>query len=734
MLILPSDRYGLDFIPPEFLPPGKDEYWLRNAQQEEMLPPEQRNWRHLEKREIEALESNGNLCPDWKRVLVRDPFDPSLVRNSCFYGLVRIGIVRNVLLKHHDFCVPAGIRGSTIISCDIGDDCAVQDCSYISHYIIGSKCILSRIDEMQTTNHAKFGNGAIKDGEEEDVRVWIDVMNEAGGRSILPFDGMIPADAFLWASYREDAPLLENLKNMTQKKYGRLRGTYGVIGSGSVVKSCAIIKDTLVGEYAYIKGANKLKNITINSSADEPSQIGEGVEMVNGIAGYGCHIFYGSKAVRFVIGRNCNLKYGARLIHSVLGDNSTVSCCEILNNLIFPVHEQHHNNSFLIASLVQGMSNMAAAATIGSNHNSRANDGEIRAKRGFWPALAVSLKHSSCFASFVIIAKGEYPAELNIPLPFSLVNNNVHKNRLEVLPAYYWIHNLYALERNSWKSQNRDRRVHRQQYIETAYLAPDTAEEIIGALSLLSGWLEESGFSPYDMSGSLETAPPESRENSDEKRVIPCRQMERSKRDQVIVNPLRAIAAYRQMLRYYAVKTLASFFDLAFAENPGAAFAELCAALSCAEGENRVSCWVNMGGQIVPSFRVDALRQEIGEGKITEWDAVHRVYDQWQQEYPLDRARHAFAVLALMNDGMPLDSALFKKELAFALETRRWITSQIYETREKDFQNPFKKATFRNHLEMERVLGTAASNSFVLLAREEEKNFAQMTARLDARL
>ena len=90
----------------------------------------------------------------------------------------------------------------------------------------------------------------------------------------------------------------------------------------------------------------------------------------------------------------------------------------MLNNLIFPAHEQHHNNSFLIASVVLGQSNMAAGATIGSNHNSRANDNEVQAGRGFWPGLCTSIKHSSRFASFVLLAKGDYPAELNIPLPF----------------------------------------------------------------------------------------------------------------------------------------------------------------------------------------------------------------------------------------------------------------------------------------------------------------------------
>jgi hypothetical protein len=717
------ERYGYDFIPANFLPPGKDEYWRRN---EQFGAAGKKNARSLTPAEIEILERNGNTCSNWNNFLVNDPFDPSLIRNSAFYGLVRLGTLRPKLLKHNDFCIPAGIRNSTIISCDIGDDSAIQDCAYISHYIIGGGCILSCINEMQTTNHAKFGNGVIKDGEDENVRVWIDVMNEAGGRSVLPFDTMIAADAFLWAAYRDDTVLTDKLKQITQEHYGPDRGSYGTIGDGAVIKSCAIIKDTAVGRHAYIKGANKLKNITILSSAEEPTQIGESVELVNGIVGYGCNVFYGAKAVRFVLGRNCKLKYGARLIHSVLGDNSTVSCCEILNNLIFPVHEQHHNNSFLIASLVQGISNMAAASTVGSNHNSRANDGEIRAGRGFWPGLAVTLKHSSVFASYTIIAKGEYPAELNIPLPFSLISNNVHKNRLEVLPAYFWMHNLYALERNSWKARARDQRAIKVQHIETDYLAPDTAEEIIAALSLLEGWLGEAGFSPGDMTGVNE-AP--------DIRFIPCRHMERSKRHQVIIKPLEAVAAYRQMLHWYAVKTIAEYLDTRSELDCHG----LCDLLAANGATPRISEWVNIGGQIVPGFRVDQLRREIGADAYGNWDDIHRVYGLWHDAYPLDKARHAWAVLKLLSPSTEgassaegAEASFLKEELSASVETRRWISEQIYQTRLKDYRDPFRKATFRNMAEMEQVLGRPDESPFIRLSREEDRRYEDLINRVIA--
>ena len=744
--ILPLEQLGYNFIPSEYLPPGADEYWLRNLQQSQIFNKNPGDWRKIKTEEIDILIKNGSYCSNWDNFFISDPFDPELVHDSSFYGLVRIGSLQKVFLRHNDFCIPVGIRNATLISCDIGDDTAIQNCSYISNYIIGNNVILSEVNELQTTNHAKFGNGIIKDGEDEEVRVHIDVMNEAGGRSVLPFEHMIAADAWLWASYRDDTALTSKLNEITQNQYGVIpcqingrasayRGRYGVIGNGAVIKSCAIIKDTMIGDYAYIKGANKLKNITVLSSAEEPTQIGEGVEMVNGIAGYACNVFYGSKAVRFVMGRNSNLKYGARLIHSVLGDNSTVSCCEILNNLIFPVHEQHHNNSFLIASLIQGMSNMAAAATIGSNHNSRANDGEIRARRGFWPGLAVSLKHSSTFASFVIIAKGEYPCELNIPLPFSLVNNNVNKNRLEVMPAYFWMHNLYALERNSWKTKNRDKRIIKIQRIEADYLAPDTAEEIISALSFIEGWLYESGYSPADI-----TNPDHSR-----LRLIHCNQFENSKRGQVIMKPYEAITAYRQMLRYYAVKTIAFFLD----ERPELDFRGLkellcLSGLKCEEEpgkhfplcfEHRIKDWVNAGGQIVPAFRVDKLREEIGGGNYKNWDEIHHVYDLWDDEYTGDKCRHAWAVLAFLRNenGSVLDESAFKDELTSVLEIRRWIDAQIFESRAKDYQNQYKIQTYRNKAEMEQVLGKIDDNPFICIVHNETDAFCRMIDRICTR-
>lgn len=718
--ILPAGQLGKNFIPSPYLPAGQDEFYLRNSQ----IPQPHPAWRHLRADELEQMVKNGNKADDWDMVLVTDEFEPSQIKNSSFFGLVRIGRMRNQILEHHDMQVSVGITDSRIVSCDIGDDTAVHNVSYLAHYIIGRRCILANIDEMHTTNYAKFGNGIIKDGEPEKVRVWLDVMNEAGGRRIIPFDGMITADAYLWAKYREDRPLLERLKNITEKEFDSRRGYYGTVGDQCVIKNSRILKDVKIGPHCYIKGANKLKNLTIHSSPEEPSQIGEGVELVNGIIGYGCHIFYGCKAVRFILGNNSNLKYGARLIHSFLGDNSTISCCEVLNNLIFPAHEQHHNNSFLIASIVLGQSNMAAGATIGSNHNSRANDNEVQAGRGFWPGLCTSIKHSCRFASFVLLSKGDYPAELDIPLPFSLLNNNVSADRLEIMPAFWWLFNMYALARNNWKFQSRDNRIHKIQNIEFDCLAPDTAEEIFQAMEMLELWtgkahLRRQGRTPETEPLEKIIALGRSLLTGDGKNLADLEvlgeRIEKSHRKAVILKPYEGYHAYRQMLHHYAVKNLLAWMEA----NPSADWTLLQNRLH----GPRCRHWVNLGGQLMLAEDVDQLRADIRDGKLQTWQQIHNRYDELWQRYPLDKQKHAFATLCALCGSETFTPQQWKELFQQAVQTQHLICERVYASRKKDYENPFRQTTYRNQEEMLAVLGPLEENDFVKRVRQQTEQF-----------
>jgi hypothetical protein len=626
--------------------------------------------------------------------------------------------------------MPVGLYNSTIISCDFGDNVVVDNVNYMAHYIIGNDVMLVNINELATSNHAKFGNGTLKIGEEEKLRIWLEVCNENGGRNILPFDGMLPGDAYLWSRHRDDAVLQQKFIDFTSVTVDNQRGYYGMVGDRTVIKNTRILKDTLVGTDAYIKGANKIKNVTIHSSAEARTQIGEGCELVNGIIGVGCRVFYGVKAVRFVMASHSQLKYGARLINSYLGNNATISCCEVLNSLIFPAHEQHHNNSFLCAALVMGQSNMAAGATIGSNHNSRSADGELVAGRGFWPGLCVSLKHNSKFASFTILAKGDYPAELNIELPFSLVSNDVANDRLVILPGYWFQYNMYALARNSWKYVDRDQRIDKTQLIEFDYLAPDTANEMLRAIGILE---LATGMAFYKKEGKPVT------ENLCRKKgkflllagdeaiaqlQIELPGAENSNRAVVVLKAAMAYRWYLQLLEFYAAKEILSFQQ----SNKLSSLLTLSRKLPAA---GRPKEWENIGGQLIEKEAVKNFLSQIKKGSIGSWPAIHDFYKKQAIGYGGQKLLHALSIYnQVFGDNLSNNkngiSALLAKSIAF----RQQLVSLIQSSREKDYQNPFRQMVYENDAEMDQVLGKISDNSFILAEKKAFRQYKKMVGTL----
>ncbi|HRP55839.1 DUF4954 family protein [Agriterribacter sp.] len=726
------DSLGYNFIAPEYLPEGKDEYHLRNIQNRNGI-----QYRGLTAWEIEVLVRNRNASDNWNKILVSDAFNPELVKNCKFFGLVRIGKLEAYYLEYHNLRMPVGLYNSTIISCDFGDNVVVDNVNYVSHYIIGSEVILVNINELATTSAAKFGNGIIKQGENENIRIWLEICNENGGRKVIPFTRMLPGDAWLWSKYRDDEVMLEKFKWFTQKEYDVQRGYYGKIGDRTIIKNTSIIKDVWIGSDAYIKGANKLKNLTVNSSAEAPSQIGEGCEMVNGIIGLGCKAFYGVKAIRFIMASHSQLKYGARLINSYLGNNSTISCCEVLNSLIFPSHEQHHNNSFLCAATVMGQSNMAAGATIGSNHNSRSADGELIAGRGFWPGLCVSLKHNSRFASFNILAKGDYPYELDIPFPFALISNDIANDQLIVMPAYWFMYNLYAIARNEWKYRDRDSRIEKEQRIEFDSLAPDTINELIHALQLLALYTGKA-FSEKKSPGKkisdkeyIKTGKKLLEANDDiiNELEIVADGLENSDRKTVIIKVQQAYAIFKELIIYYA--TLQCITQ--FRENDLKNFAALTRQLPSVPKRNQ---WINVGGQLIPAEEVEKFRKHVRAGKIKSWDDVHAFYTMQGQAYDADRFEHAFAALleVLEISVTGFTPKVFKQILLQSVQTKTWLTDGIYESRAKDYTNPFRIMIFNNQEEMDNVWGKLEDNGFIAMQQTELKDFKKKVSNLSRSL
>ena len=709
------NKLGYGFI--KDLPKGKDEYYLRNKQNRSGI-----KYRNLTAFEIEILVRNRNTSDEWSNILVSEAFNPELVKNCSFFGLNRIGNLETSCLCFSDLIVPIGIYNSTIISCDLGNNVSVHNVNYMSHYILGNEVIINNVNELVTTNHAKFGNGILKKGEPESVRIWLEICNENTGRKVLPFNGMTAGDAYLWSRHRADTGLQKKFIELTENQFDDKLGYYGKVGDRTVIKNCKIIKDVWIGEDAYLKGANKIKNVTINSHPDATTQIGEGCELVNGIIGYGCRIFYGIKAVRFVVSDYSQLKYGARLINSFLGPNATISCCEVLNSLIFPAHEQHHNNSFLCAATVMGQSNIAAGATLGSNHNSRGADGEVIMGRGFWPGLCVSIKHNSVFASFALLNKGDYNYELNIPIPFSLISNDPSKDELIIMPGYWFLYNFYALARNAWKYVDRDKRKYKTPIFEYDYLAPDSVNELfkareIIAIAVANAHLKKEKQPELQdesklMALGVKLLTTKQKKEIDALEVV-VKGFENSKRKVKLIKSYDAYHIFEKIIFTYGIEAAIRFSDNKKGKNKINALQELKL-----DFDNLT--WINIGGQLIPEKKVKGLIQKIKSSEIENWNQVHKFYETESDKYNSRKDLHAMSCLEKLTQKSfsKISTNQFINWLDTYLEIKKDITLRIQNTRAKDYANPFRKMVYENEAEMNTVIGNLADNSFI----KEQKN------------
>ena len=103
----PVDDLGYHFIPEKFLPKGKDEYYLRNQQNNSGIV-----YRKLSADEIETLVRNRNTSDNWNNILVSDAFTADLVMDCKFFGLICIGKLEPYYLEFNNLRRPVGLYSS----------------------------------------------------------------------------------------------------------------------------------------------------------------------------------------------------------------------------------------------------------------------------------------------------------------------------------------------------------------------------------------------------------------------------------------------------------------------------------------------------------------------------------------------------------------------------------------------------------------------------------------------
>ena len=646
-------------------------------------------YRRLYKAEIKRLVKQGNSSENWQWMEVANGFDAKKVHHCVFFGSIKIGHFSVEKSRADGLSLQTGLYHSTISDCELGNNVAIHHVGSLSRFVIHDHSLLFHVQQMTVSLSATFGNGDFK----------LLVRNEHGGREIQVIEEMTAADAFIWSSHRNNKLLQNRLHFMTKNACEKHRFTRGDVGEHAVITGCRYIHDVRFGPYATVSGADCLKNLTIRSQKAAPTVIDGPVTLVDGIVDYGCRVLHDSKAFRFYLRSNSSLLLGARILDTILGDNSTVACCELLNSLVFPGHEQHHNNSFLCSSVLQGQSNIAAGATIGSNHNSRVNDGELVAGRGFWPGLCVSLTYPSRFATFCLIAKGAYPYKLNISLPFSLVANNEKENRLHITPGFGLLHNLYALQRHKTKYRKRDRHLYENHTFEYDFLAPDTIDEMWAGITYIKNLV------------ATETAEPLS---------APKYVMEASDRRVVLLRATDALSIYRKAIHLYCIKTILTTLSETSLGTP----------LDLAQSEQTTErqTWVNVGGQLMTQGDYSRLITDIKTETISTWDDLHKKYGQISAQYPKEKMTHAFKMLLELTgtEAGRIDRDTWSGWLQSAEVIQDTFFTRTEKSRKKDYTDKFRQMTYDSQGEMIAVVGDINADSVIEEVRIETAAFKQL--------
>ena len=701
------------------------------------------DWRSLSKTEIIVLEGAGCYARDWELVQVGKDFETGSdvrIQNCRFFGLVRIGTQGDGYLEHDGLRLPVGLYGSVFENCDIAVDVAIHNVGRLVYTRVETRAILFNVGEIITRPGARFGAGLPVDGMMQDVKegMWINLANENGGRRVLPFPGMLEMDAWLWYKFRDDSALMECFAEMTRACGYAGKETCTVIGEGSVVEDCRILRDLRLGPATYIRGCNTLEDLSVGSSVEKPTKILGDCELKGGVLGQGCQVAHGVKAGNFVLCDYARLTRGARFSDSLLGSNSCVSCGEVLNSLMFGFHEQHHNNSFLCSAVIGGQANIAAGATIGSNHNSRVADGEIVMGRGFWSGLCVNLKHCSWFAEFCLIAKGSYPGELDVRLPFCLVSNSGDNKELHLRPGFWFRYNMYALVRNSEKWCIREKRDAREALVNYDWLAPDTVNSMRRARALIECWVRvcfdlDSRQAARDfieskvpdelvllremfMAGRADAFASEYGELADMPDSVWL--VDGHGRPVRLIQPARAWQDYGRMMRLYAVRVFAREWEKNGKIKSGGVFQDGLGwmdRLIDDSGEDEKSRdWVNLGGMVIPLQDVAWLKGEIKSGNLRSWDGVHMAYREIFERTSSCELSLAIMVLREMREQQP---GRWKKADCFvseAMETLEMVMDGVRSSRMKDYNACFRTVTFDSSDERDAVMGRFEDDEFIL--------------------
>ena len=135
--------------------------------------------------------------------------------------------------------------------------------------------------------------------------------------------------------------------------------------------------------------------------------------------------------------------------------------------------------------------------------------------------------------------------------------------------------------------------------------------------------------------------------------------------------------------------------------------------------------WENVGGQIIPSEKIQELFAAIKDGSIENWDGVHHFYDNCQFSYEQYKVRHALYLLEQLYS-RPVEEFsvdLYRNIIDDVSIVAYDIYNASFKSREKDYQDFYRMMTYHSKEELDNVVGPLVENEFLRQLRSDTEVF-----------
>lgn len=191
--------------------------------------------------------------------------------------------------------------------------------------------------------------------------------------------------------------------------------------------------------------------------------------------------------------------------------------------------------------------------------------------------------------------------------------------------------------------------------------------------------------------------------------------VENSKRKVVVKKAREAYLVYRKIVAYYAATQLAAYFEKH-------SYAEFEDTYVRARKLVVRATFENIGGQLMRQADVDEMLEDVRTGRLDTWQAIHQRYHERSTVYPTHKFEHALASLLEIR-GISMAQMTWpdiQELLDESVATKEWICREIWRTRNKDYENPYRMLVYANRKEMDTVVGAIEDNPFI---QEQEAEY-----------